>query len=139
MIAYVFSILGLISSMSASVVKGKQMKLILFLVFFGNVMYAASYLANGTGLGGALPSLLGAVCAVSNYFFDSKDRPAAPKKRKMMILCYAVAFFAVNLVAYGLEFIPLTELGGIHLLICTSLRILNTMCYIISISQPNGT
>ena len=87
-LSFVLSTLGLISNTSASVVKGKRMKLILFLVFFGNVMFAMSYLANGTGMVGAAPSFLGAVCAIVTYFVDSKDRPASAKARKIMMIVY---------------------------------------------------
>ena len=138
MTAYVLSALGLVSNMASSVVKGKRMKLILFLVFFGNVMFAVSYLVNGTGMVGAAPSFLGAVCAIVTYFVDSKDRPASARDRRIMMVVYGAAFVAVNLATYFLQAPSLHEEGGIRALICTGLLIMTAMCFVVSIGQPNG-
>lgn len=122
MLAYVLSILGLVSMISASLVKGERMKQILFLVFCGNVLVATSYLLDGTGINGAASCYLGGVQSIINYFFDSKNKPLP----KWLIAIYAVAYIGLNLwVAQGV-----TALG--------ILVIVASLTFIMCIGQTNG-
>lgn len=121
-LAYVLSILGLVSMISASLVKGERMKQILFLVFCGNVLVATSYLLDGTGINGAASCYLGGVQSIINYFFDSKNKPLP----KWLIAIYAVAYIGLNLwVAQGV-----TALG--------ILVIVASLTFIMCIGQTNG-
>ena len=121
-LAFVFSILGLVSMISASLVKGERMKLILFLVFCGNILVAVSYLLDGTGLNGAAACFLGGVQTLINYCFDSKGKPLP----KWLIVLYAVSIVVLNLwVAKGV-----TLLG--------MLVIVASLTFIMCIGQPNG-
>lgn len=122
MLAYGLSILGLVSMISASLVKGERMKQILFLVFCGNVLVATSYLLDGTGINGAASCYLGGVQSIINYFFDSKNKPLP----KWLIAIYAVAYIGLNLwVAQGV-----TALG--------ILVIVASLTFIMCIGQTNG-
>lgn len=120
-LAFVLSTLGLISVTSASLIKGKRMKLILLLVFGGNVLYATSYVVNGSGVNGAASCYLGGALAIVSYFFDAKDRKAP----KWLPPVYAALFVAVNVV-FGTD------------VLLTVIAILATMCFVMSIGQPNG-
>lgn len=121
-LAFVLSILGLASMIAASLVKGTKMKLILFLVFLGNVLVGTSYLCEGQGINGAAALYLGAVQSIINYFFDSKNKPLP----KWLIGIYAVAIIVLNIwVAQGI-----TALGV--------LVIVASLSFILCIIQTNG-
>ena len=99
-LSYILSILGLISMICASLVKGEKMKTILFLVFCGNVLVATSYLAGGSGINGAAACYLGGLQTLINYFFDSKNKPLP----KWLIAIYALAIIVLNIwVANGIS------------------------------------
>ena len=121
-LAFVLSTLGLISVTSASLIKGKKMGLILFLVCCGNFLYATSYVVDGSGVNGAASCYLGGVLAIVNYLFDARGK-AVPK---WLAAIYALAFIAINVI-FGTEVIP------------TLLAILATMCFVLSIGMPSGT
>lgn len=53
MLPYIFSILGTAFCAAAILVKGKDMRLILLLVFTGNALAGVSYLVAGNGMNGA--------------------------------------------------------------------------------------
>ena len=59
-LAYVLSFLGTVSIIASSLVKGKNMKVILSLVFTANVLVAISYLVGGSGINGAISCFVGA-------------------------------------------------------------------------------
>lgn len=120
-LAYVLSILGLISMIVASLIKGKNMKKILFLVFCGNFLVATSYLIGGSGISGAVSCYIGAAQTIINYFFESKNKPLPV----WLITVYAVAFIAVNLVVGG--FNPLVILA-----------IIASLTFIMCIGQKTG-
>lgn len=123
LLSYVLSIAGLFSSIAASLVKGKNMKLILFLIFLGNVLVGTSYLCDGKGINGAAALYLGAVQSIINYFFDSKNKPLP----KWLIAIYAVAIIVLNIwVAKGV-----TALGV--------LVIVASLSFIMCIIQTNGS
>lgn len=121
-LSYVLSIAGLISMVSASLVKGERMKTILFLVCLANALVATSYLIGGSGINGAAACYLGAVQTLINYFFDSKSKPVP----KWLITIYAIAIVVLNIwVANGI-----TPLG--------LLVIVASLTFILCIGQKNG-
>lgn len=121
-ISYVLSLLGLFSMIAASLIKGQNMKKILFFVFCGNFLVATSYLIGESGINGAAACYLGAVQSIINYFFQSKGRPLP----KWLIATYAVAIIALNIAVSGLS--PL----GI-------LVIVASLTFIMCIGQTNGS
>lgn len=120
-LAYIFSILGQIMIISASLIKGRRMKLILLLVFGANFSYATSYVLNGTGINGAASCYLGSILAVVNYFFDAKNK----KLPRWLLFVYAALFVAVNVI-FGND------------VILTLLAIVATMCFVMGIAQTSG-
>ena len=73
-VSYVLTLLGLVSMIGASLVKGKNMKTILILVFLGNALVAISYMFT-KGWSGAVSCGLGAVQTIINFiFFESKSK-----------------------------------------------------------------
>ncbi len=121
-LSFVCSILGLASMITASLVKGKSMKTILFFVFCGNVLVAVSYLLGGQGINGAASCFVGGAQAIINYFFDSKNKPLP----KWLVAVYAVAFIAVNIIVSG----GISPLG--------ILAIVASLTFIMCIGQKSG-
>ncbi len=121
-LSFVCSILGLVSMIVASLIKGKSMKTILFFVFCGNVLVAVSYLLGGQGINGAASCFVGSAQAIINYFFDSKNKPLP----KWLVVIYALAFIAVNIIVSG----GFSWLGG--------LAIIASLTFIMCIGQKNG-
>lgn len=121
-ISYVLSILGLLSMICASMTKGDKMKRILFFVFCGNFLVATSYLIRGSGINGAASCYLGAVMTITNYLFDSKNKPIP----KWLIAVYAVAIIALNIAVAG----GISPLGV--------LVIVASLTFILCIGQENG-
>ena len=119
--SYVFSALGMACILSASLVKGKNMKLILFLVFVANASVATGYLIGGSGINGAVTCYIGAAQTIINYFFECKDKPIP----KWLIAIYALAFIGVNLF-----------FGGFNM-ICY-LAIVASLIFVLCIGQKNG-
>ncbi len=120
----ILSLLCLLLCIIASLVKGKNMKLILFLVFGSNLSIALSYLIGGQGINGAASCFIGAAQAIINYFFDSKGKPLP----KWLIGIYMAAFIGVNLVV-GMS-------GGFDPL-CL-LAIAACLTFVMEIGQENG-
>ncbi len=121
-LAYALSALGLVSMICASLLKGEKMKMILFLVFCGNVLVATSYLVGGSGINGAAACYLGGVQTLINYFFDSKNKPLP----RWLIATYAVAIIVLNIVVAG----GVSWLG--------ILVIIASLTFILCIGQKNG-
>ena len=120
--ALILSVLGLVSMILASLIKGNKMKLTLFFVFWGNFLVATSYLLDGKGINGAAACYLGSVQVLINYIFESKNKPLP----KWLLGIYALLIVAVNIyVANGVT--PL----GIWVIV-------TSLTFIICISQPNG-
>lgn len=124
---YIFSTLGLISMIAASLVKGKSMKLILLLVFGGNLFCALSYFV-GSGINGAASCFIGAAQAIINYFFDSKGKPLP----KWLVAIYAFAFIGVNLLVTDLGSKDFKIIG-----LCV-LAIVASLSFIMCIGQKSG-
>ena len=120
-LSFVLSALGMISMITATILKGENMKKILFLVFCGNVLVATSYLVGGSGFNGAASCYVGSIQAIINYFFDSKGKPLP----KWLIAIYALAFIGVNLAVGGFK--PITFLA-----------IAACLIFIMCIGQKNG-
>lgn len=122
--AGILSLVCLICMITASLVKGKNMKLILLLVFCGNFSIAVSYLLAGEGINGAASCFIGAAQSVINYFFDSKGKPLP----KWLIGIYMAAFVVVNLaVSFSSGFNPLCLLA-----------IVASLTFVMMIDQDNG-
>lgn len=121
-LAYILSTLGLISVISASLIKGEKMKTILFLVFCGNVLVATSYLVGGSGINGAAACYLGALQTLINYFFESKNKPLPA----WLIVCYALAIVVLNI----------WVAGGVSML--GILVIIASLTFIMCIGQKSG-
>ncbi len=122
--AGILSLVCLISMIAASLVKGKNMKIILMLVFCGNLSIAISYLVKGDGINGAASCFIGAAQSVINYFFDSKGKPLP----KWLIGIYMAAFVVVNLVvSFSTGFTPLCLLA-----------IVASLTFVMMIDQDNG-
>ena len=120
-LSFVFSTLGLISMIVASLVKGKSMKVILALVFCGNFFFATSYLFGGQGINGAASCFVGAAQSIINYFFDSKNKPIP----KWLVAVYALAFISVNLIVGGFSWLGV-------------LAIVASLTFIMCIGQKSG-
>ena len=120
-LSFVLSFLGLLSMITASLIKGENMKRILFFVFCGNVLFATSYLVGGSGFNGAASCYLGGVQAIINYFFDSKGK-AFPK---WLVAVYALSFVIINIAVGGFK--PLVLLA-----------IVACLTFVMCIGQKNG-
>lgn len=128
-LSFVFSTLGLVSMIVASLVKGKSMKVILALVFCGNFFFAMSYLLGGQGINGAASCLVGAVQSIINYFFDSKNKPLP----KWLVAIYGFSFVAVNVVVSG----GVSKEGVFISWLCI-LAIIASLSFILCIGQKSG-
>lgn len=98
-LSYILSLCGLLCMLVASLIKGKNMKTILLLVFSGSMLVATSYLIAGNGINGAISCYIGAAQTIINYFFDAKKKPLP----KWLIAIYAVAFIVLNIVFAGIN------------------------------------
>ena len=128
-LVYALSLLGLISMITASLIKGNKMKMILFFVFFGNVLVATSYLLDGQGINGAAACYLGGVMSIVNYFFDAKEKPIPT----WLIGIYVFAIVFVNIwVAGGIT------TAGINIPWISLLVIVASLTFIMCIGQTNG-
>lgn len=121
-LSYVLSLMGLISMILASLIKGERIKSILFLVFCGNALVATSYLIDGSGINGAAACYLGALQTLINYIFDSKNKPLP----KWLIVIYALAIIVLNIWVAG----GISSLGV--------LVIVASLTFIFCIGQKNG-
>lgn len=118
----ILGVLGTVSMISAALIKGNKMKIILFLVFCGNVLSATSYLLGESGINGAASCYLGGVQAIINYFFDSKEK----KIPKWLIVIYALSFVCINLLVGDYKD-PLVYVA-----------IAATLTFVMCIGQSNG-
>ncbi len=96
LLSYVLSVTGTVLLCTPSLLKGKDMRLILLLVFLSNVSIGCSYLLVGAA-NGAVSCAVGAVQSIVNYFFDRKNKPLP----LWLILVYAASFTVVNIVAFS--------------------------------------
>ena len=96
-LAYVFSVIGLICMILASMLKNASMKTILALVCFANVIVGTGYLIAGSGINGAATLYLAAVQTLINYFFERDNKPIPG----WLLAVYAVSIVVVNLLVSG--------------------------------------
>ncbi len=118
-LAFVLSTLGTICICIPPLLKGKNMKLILLLVFFTNVFIATSYVLTDA-FNGAITCVVGAVQTIINYFFERKSKPLP----KWLIGIYALSFIVVNVIAFK----HLTDI----------IALLAAMMFVMGISVKNG-
>ena len=119
-ISYILTFAGLVCMILASLVKGKNMKTILLLVFAGNALVAISYIFTKSW-SGAVSCGLGAAQTIINFiFFESKNKSVP----NWLVGIYALSFVVANLAVYG----------GIH----TIVAIVATLFFVLSIVQKNG-
>jgi len=119
-LAFILSISGLIMGVSASLIKGKKMGLILLCVLLSNFLMATSYLVGGGGINGAISCYIGCLQAGINFFFQRKNKDIP----KWLIGVYALMFITANL------------LGEISWF--SALSILACLTFIGGIAQKNG-
>lgn len=119
--AYILSGLSLALMISASLIKGNHIKIILLFVFFGNFLAATSYFISD-GINGAAACYLGSLQTIINYFFDCKNK----KIPNWLNICYIVAIIAVNLIVAG-------GFSWLGLLV-----IVASLTFILCIGQENG-
>ena len=114
-LAFVLSTLGTVCICIPPLLKGKNMKLILLLIFSTNVLLATSYFLTGA-YNGAATCCIGAVQTIVNYFFERKNKPIP----RWLIAVYAVAFTVANLLVFAklTDVIALLAAGAFILAIC---------------------
>lgn len=118
-LAFALSTLGTVCICIPPLLKGKNMKVILLLVFSTNVLIATSYVLTGA-FNGAASCCVGAAQTIINYFFERKNKPIP----LWLVAIYAVAFIFVNL----LVFANITDI----------LALLASLIFVLSICQKNG-
>ena len=95
-LAFALSTLGTVCICIPPLLKGKNMKLILLLVFLANALVATSYFLTGA-FNGAASCAVGALQTIINYFFERKEKPIP----KWLIGIYALSFTAANLLVFS--------------------------------------
>lgn len=118
-LAFILSAIGTVCSCIPPLLKGKNMNLILLLLFLANATVGVSYILTDA-LNGGVSCLIGAAQSIVNYFFEKKEK-ALPK---WLIAVYALAFTAANL----LVFHSFTDI----------LAILACLCFIGGVCQKSG-
>ncbi len=122
MLPYIFSILGTVFCAAAILIKGKDMRLILLLVFIGNSLAGVSYLITENGVNGAVSCFLGAIITVANYLLERAEKPVP----KWLTVLYAVSFTAANLWVC------------VHINAATVFVILAALSFVLSTVQKSG-
>ncbi len=118
-VSYILSITSLVSMIISSLLKGRNMKKILFFVFLGNALMALSYLLIGNEAG-AVSCFIGAAMAIINSYFDSHNR----KIPIWLLLLYIAAPTAANLMVYT---------GPVDIL-----PIIASLSFVMCVLQKNG-
>ena len=118
-LAFILSSIGTVCVCVPPLLKGKNMRLILLLVFLSNATVGISYILTGA-LNGGVSCLIGAAQAIINYFFERKEK----RLPTWLIVTYAVSFTTANL----LVFTAITDI----------LAVVACLAYIGSICQKNG-
>ena len=135
-LAFIFSTLGLIAMLTSSLLKGKNMKKILILVFLGNAFVAVSYLLGGSGFTGAASCILGSLFSIINYFFDAKEKPVP----KWLAAIYGLSFVAVNIIVSFNSIVTFGDTVSVDykaLVLCV-LAIFGTLAFVMCIGKKNG-
>ena len=142
----ILSIMAFIAIAGASLVKGEKMKHILFLIFCGNALYAASYFVGGHGINAAASCCLGCVKTVINYFFDSKNKEIPG----WLLVIYVLSSVSLNYWVGGITVLSLLAMfAGFTFVMCIaqkngaryrfwSLTNATTWCVYDAVSQSYG-
>lgn len=118
-LSYILSFLGLACVVSSSLLKGKRMGGILFLLFSGNALVGISYLLVGS-FSGAASLFVGATQALVNYCFARKQKGIPT----WLVVVYVAAFIVANLCTF-------TELVDF-------LALIASLTFVMCIDQKNG-
>ena len=119
-ISVILSMLGLAACITASMIKGEEIKKNLFFVFTGNILVGMSYLFTSLGLNGAVSSFIGGAQAITSYFFSAIKKPLPV----WLIVVYALLFLCINLAT-------LESAVGI-------LAVLASLCFVGCVSAKSG-
>ena len=112
-LAFILSTLGTVCICIPPLLKGKNMKVILLLVFSANVLVATSYLLTGA-YNGAASCFVGGAQAIINYFFDKKQKPIPI----WLIVIYALSFITVNLLAFKVIYDLIAMIASLTFIMC---------------------
>lgn len=82
---------------TASLVKGKRMGIILTLICIGNAIQGVGYIFAGDAMGGVVACFYGALIAFVNFFFERRERTVPV----WLLVVYAAVFVAINLFTSG--------------------------------------
>ena len=119
--ARVLSFLGLGCTIASSLIKGRKMGLILFLLCAGNALVATSYLLDGSqSYTGAASCYIGAVQAFINFFFSRNEK----KIPLWLTVVYALSFVIVNVIAF-VEIVDVVSLVA-------------SLTFVMCVGQKNG-
>ena len=118
-LAFVLSCLGTVCICIPALLKGKDMKLILLLVFLTNVLLAVSYTITGAA-NGAVSCGIGAVQTIINYFFERKKKPLPV----WLICVYSATFIVFNLLFFSQA--------------ADALALVAVVAFVLGISQKSG-
>lgn len=106
--SYVLSLAALVLGTLPSLLKGKNMKLILLFLCIGNFFVTVSYVLDG-GFNGAAASIMGVVCTLINFILEVKNKPVP----KALVAFYIVLSVVVNLwVSKGVDLYMLLVAGA---------------------------
>jgi hypothetical protein len=120
-LAYILSIAGFFAAIMPNLLKGKNMKLILFFLVCANLLYSFSYLAEGQGINGSAAGFLGAAIAGINFTFESKGNPVP----KWLVGIYFFVFIAVQLLVAPISYLTAIIVGA-------------GVAFLMGVLQPNG-
>ncbi len=120
-LAFMLSMASLLCMITSSLVKGKNMKLILVLVSAANLLVAMSYFVQRPmAVNGGVSCTIGALMSFINYFFDKDNKPVP----KWLVAIYAVVITALNAIVLKSAADVLTIFAG--------------LIFVMSIIQKNG-
>lgn len=118
-LAFILSAIGTICICIPPLLKGKNMKLILLLIFSTNVLLATSYFLTGA-FNGTATCCIGAIQTIINYFLERKNKPIPV----WLIVIYACTFTIVNILLF-------THVADI-------IALLAALMFVFGISQKSG-
>ena len=116
---FILSLAGLTAIVMSYLMKGKNMFLILILLFLGNLFIGLSYFISNN-MNGAMSCFVGAVQCLINWGFEFKGKELP----KWLVAIYAVAFLTVNIIVFS---------GLADVLVIAA-----SMLFIMCILQKNG-
>ena len=121
-IATICNLIGLCALLLALLLKGENMKWILWLLMIGNLLVSVAYLLDGSGINAAASGFLACGQSLINALvFERRNKPIPI----WLTVIYGSSFAALNF-----------AVGGFNLY--SVLAILATLCFVISIVQKNG-